>query len=61
MRCLRLKRWKTIKKRGFSAPFLSVSGVIPVGYQTENDEPQPQLVDAFGFLITNCAPLMSSL
>ena len=24
--------------------------------QTENDEPQPQVVCAFGFLITNCAP-----
>jgi hypothetical protein len=22
----------------------------------ENDEPQPQVVVAFGFLITNCAP-----
>ncbi|KAF1011604.1 MAG: hypothetical protein E5299_01364 [Burkholderia gladioli] len=29
--------------------------------QTENDEPQPQVVVAFGFLITNCAPFRSSL
>jgi len=29
--------------------------------QAENDEPQPQVVVAFGFLITNCAPSMSSL
>ena len=31
------------------------------GDQTENDEPQPQVVVAFGFLITNCAPFRSSL
>lgn len=30
-------------------------------HQTENDEPQPHVVDAFGFLMTNCAPLISSL
>jgi hypothetical protein len=29
--------------------------------QAENDEPQPQVVVAFGFLITNCAPCRSSL
>ncbi|AJY65977.1 hypothetical protein B7760_00064 [Burkholderia glumae] len=29
--------------------------------QTENDEPQPQVVVAFGFLITNWAPFRSSL
>ena len=29
--------------------------------QAENDEPQPQVVVAFGFLITNCAPSRSSL
>lgn len=29
--------------------------------QTENDEPHPQVVVAFGFLITNWAPLRSSL
>ena len=28
--------------------------------QTLNDEPQPQLVLAFGFLITNCAPCRPS-
>ncbi len=26
------------------------------GLQAENEEPQPQVVVAFGFLITNCAP-----
>ena len=35
-----------------------VGGVVPV---TENDDPQPQVVVAFGFLITNWAPSMSSL
>src|SRR5690606_19058485 len=29
--------------------------------QTLKLEPQPQVVDAFGFLITNCAPSRSSL
>ena len=29
--------------------------------QTENEEPQPQVVWAFGFLITNCAPSRPSL
>ena len=29
--------------------------------QAENEEPQPQVVVAFGFLITNCAPSRSSL
>ncbi len=28
--------------------------------QTENDEPQPQVVVAFGLRITNCAPSRSS-
>jgi len=27
----------------------------------ENDDPQPQVLDAFGFLMTNCAPSRSSL
>jgi hypothetical protein len=27
----------------------------------EKDDPQPQVVVALGFLITNCEPLMSSL
>ncbi|MGF6442274.1 hypothetical protein QF002_003085 [Paraburkholderia youngii] len=36
-------------------------GLISLTAQTENDEPQPQVVVAFGFLMTNCAPLMSSL
>ena len=29
--------------------------------QTEKEEPQPQVVDAFGLRMTNCAPLTSSL
>ena len=29
--------------------------------QAEKDDPQPQVVVAFGFLITNCAPCRSSL
>lgn len=28
--------------------------------QTENDDPQPQVVLACGFLMTNCAPLTDS-
>jgi len=32
-----------------------------IAVQAENDEPQPQVVVAFGFLITNCAPSRSSL
>ena len=28
---------------------------------TENDEPQPQVVVAFGFLITNCEPSKPSV
>ncbi|MFK4440183.1 hypothetical protein ABH944_000183 [Caballeronia udeis] len=27
----------------------------------ENEDPQPQVLVAFGFLITNCAPFRSSL
>lgn len=33
----------------------------PVGYQAEKEEPQPQVVVAFGLRITNCAPCRSSL
>ncbi len=29
--------------------------------QTENEDPQPQVVVALGFLMTNCAPCKSSL
>jgi len=29
--------------------------------QTEKDEPQPQVDDAFGFLITNCEPSSPSV
>ncbi len=29
---------------------------VTVKRHTENDDPQPQVEDAFGFLITNCAP-----
>ncbi len=36
------------------------SGVHATSY-AENDEPQPHVVVAFGFLITNCAPSKSSL
>ena len=31
------------------------------GGHTENDEPQPQVVEAFGLRITNCAPSKPSL
>jgi hypothetical protein len=33
--------------------------LVPV--QVENDDPQPQVLVAFGFLITNCAPSTPSL
>ena len=37
-------------------------GSAPTGLdQAENDEPHPQVVAAFGFLITNCDPCRSSL
>jgi hypothetical protein len=38
------------KKGGSRRLFLSLSRYA------ENDEPQPQVEVAFGFLITNCAP-----
>ncbi|KOS92330.1 hypothetical protein DM47_2042 [Burkholderia mallei] len=45
------------KKNGAPSPvFIGRTSV-----QTENDEPQPQVVVAFGFLMTNCAPFRSSL
>lgn len=37
------------------------AGVFSARYQTLNEEPQPQVVVAFGFLITNCLPSRSSL
>jgi hypothetical protein len=37
---------------------VSVSPLGPA--QTSNDDPQPQVVEAFGLRITNCAPLRSS-
>lgn len=30
------------------------------GSQAENDDPQPQVLVAFGFMTTNCAPFRSS-
>ena len=47
-------------KNGAKAPF-HVLRILSSVDHTENDEPQPQVVEAFGFLITNWAPLMSSL
>jgi hypothetical protein len=32
-----------------------------IALYTENDDPQPQVLEAFGFLITNCAPSSPSL
>jgi len=32
-----------------------------VGYQTEKDEPHPQVVEALGLRITNCAPCRPSV
>lgn len=46
-----------MQKTGHLAPFFFASACV----QTENDEPQPQVVVAFGFLMTNCAPFRSSL
>ncbi len=51
-----------MKKTGHEAPFLyQRTGADLPDAQTENDEPHPQVVVAFGFLITNWAPLRSSL
>ncbi len=50
------------KKRGIKPRFsFRRTGQNPSCVQTENDEPHPQVVVAFGFLITNWAPLRSSL
>lgn len=50
------------KKRGMMPRFsFRRTGVDLSCAQTENDEPHPQVVVAFGFLITNWAPLRSSL
>ena len=35
-------------------------GLVLLPGQAENDDPQPQVVLAFGFLITNCAPSIFS-
>lgn len=43
-------------KRGPKAPFFK----LEASAQTENDDPQPQVVLACGFLMTNCAPLTDS-
>ncbi len=50
------------KKRGMKPRFsFRRTGKTRSCAQTENDEPHPQVVVAFGFLITNWAPLRSSL
>lgn len=38
------------RKREPKLPFLVLRN------QTEKDEPQPQVLEALGFLMTNCAP-----
>ena len=46
-----------------SKPESAASGAGPRllrNAQAEKDEPQPHVVDAFGFLMTNCAPSMFS-
>ncbi|VWB86865.1 hypothetical protein BAR24066_04112 [Burkholderia arboris] len=55
--------WQTdVKKRGMKPRFsFRRTGAKLSCAQTENDEPHPQVVVAFGFLITNWAPLRSSL
>ena len=40
---------------------LSADNILDVSFYTEKDEPQPQVVVAFGLRITNCAPSKSSL
>lgn len=50
------------KKRGMKPRFsFRRTGKARSCDQTENDEPHPHVVVAFGFLITNWAPLRSSL
>ena len=38
----------------------NMKGSVPFILQVENDDPQPQVVDAFGLRMTNCAPSRSS-
>ncbi len=45
-------------ENGARGPRLRLPGF---GDQAENDEPQPQVVVAFGFLMTNCAPSSPSV
>ncbi len=49
------------KKARTSPRFLFAGKAAEGPYQAENEEPQPQVVVAFGFLITNWAPSRSSL
>jgi len=48
---------KALREEGF---FFSLDRVVRGAgmsvRQTEKDEPQPQVLVAFGFLMTNCAP-----
>ena len=46
-------------EKGAEAPFQQSTRMC--SDHTENEEPQPQVVVALGFLITNCAPSRSSL
>lgn len=48
------------KEKGAWGPFLSKQSLL-AGGQAEKLEPQPQVLVAFGFLMTNCAPCKSSL
>ena len=52
---------KSVVRPAGAGPGLTRDGRAPPGPgYIENDEPQPQVVVAFGFLITNWAPSRSS-
>ena len=62
LRDARLHLPRLTRKRRLEPPFgQRVGKPQQRRYQAENDEPQPQVDVAFGFLITNCAPSMPSV
>lgn len=48
-------------KAGMTRPALTTRQLPARPDQAENEEPQPQVVVALGFLMTNCEPCRSSL
>lgn len=52
---------KTAPYGSYGAVFYRLALVLVGLLYTENDEPQPQVEEALGFLMTNWAPVRSSL